>query len=63
MKSRDVKVGHTYLAKVSGNVVPVRIVSAHPAKGWHGVNTATGRAVRIVSPQRLRGEAPKTTVN
>src|SRR5260370_29908690 len=54
MKKRDVKIGETYLAKVSGKLVPVRITSESPYGGWNAVNTTTGREVRIRSAARLR---------
>ena len=60
MKKEDVKVDGTYLAKVSGGVVPVRITSERwqgdRHVGWVGVNTQTNRSVRIKSAQRLRAE-------
>ena len=60
MKKNDVKVGHTYLAKVSDRVVQVRIDSRHSKSGWNATNTATGKRIHIKSAQRLRGPA-KTT--
>ena len=54
MKKRDVEVGKTYLAKVSDNLVPVRITSESVHGGWNAVNTTTGRDVRIRSAARLR---------
>lgn len=57
MKKKDVVVGKTYLAKVSENVVKVRITGESPFGGWDAKNETTGRDVRIKSAQRLRGEA------
>ena len=54
MKKRDIKIGQTYLAKVSGKLVSVRITSESPHGGWNAVNTTTGREVRIRSAARLR---------
>jgi len=54
MKKRDIEIGKTYLAKVSGNLVPVRITSESVHGGWNAVNTTTGREVRIRSATRLR---------
>lgn len=54
MKKRDVEVGCTYVAKVSGNLTTVRLVSESEYGGWNAVNTATGRKVRIKSAARLR---------
>jgi len=49
MMMNQVKVGGTYLAKVSGQVVPVRIRAESPYGGWIGVNAVTRREVRIRS--------------
>ena len=57
MKKADVKTGEVYSAKVSGNIVPVRIDRANPRGGWDGTNLKTKKAVRIKSAQRLRGKA------
>ncbi len=54
MKLKDVKVGETYYAKVSGRVVLVRILHEHPWGGWSAVNESTLREVRIRNAQRLR---------
>jgi hypothetical protein len=54
MKKRDVKVGGTYLAKVSDRVVPVHIYRESTHGGWDATNIFTGRLVRIRSAQRLR---------
>ena len=56
MKKAEVKVGGTYLARVSGAVVPVCIRAEHPRCGWVGVNTVTRREVRIKTAARLRRE-------
>lgn len=57
MKKSDVKTGEVYSAKVSGNVVPVRIDRENPRGGWDGTNMKTKKAIRIKSAQRLRGKA------
>ncbi|WP_396452652.1 winged helix-turn-helix domain-containing protein [Actinomadura sp.] len=61
MKKDEVKIDGTYLVKVSGGVVPVRITGekwqGEKHVGWVGVNTLTNRSVRIKSAQRLRGPA------
>ena len=54
MKGRDIVMGGTYAAKVSGRIVPVRIRAESPYGGWEGVNGETGRAVRIRGAGRLR---------
>ena len=61
MKKADVKVGGTYAAKVSGKVVPIRIVAENPRGGWDATNTATGKKVHNKSAQRLRGTAGGAT--
>ncbi len=57
MKKRDVLIGKTYMAKVSGTVVPVQIWSESPYGGWIGRNRKTGHEVRIKTAARLRREA------
>jgi len=57
MKKSEVKIGGTYLAKVTGKVVPVRIDAANARGGWDATNTVTKKKVRIKSAQRLRGQA------
>lgn len=54
MKAKEVVIGATYVAKVSGQLAHVQIVSALPSGGWLGRNRSTGREVRIRSAQRLR---------
>jgi hypothetical protein len=54
MRQREVVLGATYSAQVSGRVVPVRILRESPYGGWDGENVWTGRSVRIRSAQRLR---------
>lgn len=57
MKSKDVKIGGVYVAKVSGGLTSVRIDQESQYGGWNATNLSTSRAVRIKSPQRLRGPA------
>ena len=54
MKKKDVVIGGKYTAKVSGNIVPVRIDEEAWPKGWHATNMETKRKIRIKSAQRLR---------
>lgn len=54
MKKNEVKVGESYVVKVSGKLVPVRIESECPHGGWYGINETTGRQVRIRTAARLR---------
>ena len=56
MKKSQIKIGGTYTAKVSGFVVPVRILSESPHGGWVGMNILTKREVRIRTAGRLRRE-------
>lgn len=56
MKKTDVEIGKTYAAKVSGKIVPVRILRTSRHGGWVAENTRTGREVRIRSAARLRQE-------
>jgi hypothetical protein len=54
MKKKDVKVGETYAAKVSGKLVKVKITRESVYGGWDGQNLETGHAVRIKTAARLR---------
>jgi hypothetical protein len=54
MKKTDVQLGTTYLVKVAGNLVPVKITSEHDNGGWVGVSKKSGKPIRVKSPQRLR---------
>ena len=54
MKKADVETGATYLVKVAGNLVPVKITREHDNGGWEGRSVKTGKTIRIKSPQRLR---------
>jgi len=56
MKKKDVKIGATYVVKVSGSLTKVRILNESPYGGWNGENLKTRRVIRIRSPQRLRWE-------
>ncbi|MBS1877861.1 MAG: hypothetical protein JSU00_31950 [Acidobacteria bacterium] len=58
MKKNDIKVGATYLVKVSGTLTKVRLTREHARGGWYGTNFATGREIRIRTAARLRSEAP-----
>ncbi len=61
MKKAQVKVGGTYLAKVSDRLTTVRIDAENPHGGWDATNLATKKKVRIKSAQRLRAPAPAAT--
>jgi len=54
MKKKNVVIGSVYAVKVSGNVVPVRVVRESPYGGWEGLNLKTRRSVRIRTAARLR---------
>jgi len=60
MKKTQIVQGRTYAAKVSGQIVPVRIERPSPYGGWVGRNLRTGREVHVRSPQRLRYEITRT---
>src|SRR5450432_2012532 len=54
MKKNEVKIGGTYLAKVSDRVVPVRLDRENHRGGWDATNLMTDKKVHIKSAQRLR---------
>ena len=58
MQKQNIKVGSTYIVKVSGTLARVRITREHARGGWYGTNLATGREIRIRTAARLRSEAP-----
>jgi hypothetical protein len=58
MKKADVEIGGVYTAKVSKNLVSVRIDRVtDTGKGWFATNLRTGRTIWIRSAGRLRGVA------
>lgn len=60
MKKADVKVGKTYIVKVSGKLSRVKLTNeVKRAGGWMGINLDTGREVRIKTGGRLRREIPE----
>jgi hypothetical protein len=63
MKKAEVEIRGVYVAKVSGQLVNVRIERESPYGGWDATNLATGRAVRIRSAARLRGHAARSSSN
>ena len=54
MKKKDVEIRAIYIAKISGNLVEVRIIGESPYGGWDAMNLKTNRRVRIKSAQKLR---------
>ena len=58
MQKHNVKVGMTYIVKVSGTLTKVRLTRDHPRGGWYGTNLATSREIRIRTAARLRSEVP-----
>ena len=58
MQKQNIKVGSTYIIKVSGTLAIVRITREHIRGGWYGTNLATGREIRMRTAARLRSEAP-----
>lgn len=56
MKKDEVKIGGFYTAKVSDKRTTVKIDRVNPRGGWAATNIQTGKAIRIKSAQRLRGE-------
>jgi hypothetical protein len=56
MQKHHVKIGTTYIVKVSGTLAKVRLTREHDRGGWYGTNLATGREIRIRTAARLRSE-------
>ena len=59
MKKEKVKLGQTYVVKVSGKVAPVKLTAVNPHGGYDGVNQETKKTVRVRNAGRLRGLWPK----
>lgn len=65
MKAKEIEVGQEYVAKVSGNLVPVKvlkIVDGYDLAGRSRIqyrcrNKRTGREILVRSPQRFRCRA------
>ena len=53
MHKKDIVVGGTYEAKVSGQLSQVRLDTENPNGGWDATNVKTRRQVRIKSARRL----------
>ena len=62
MKKKDVSVGKVYAVKVSGKVVPVKLVSESSYGGWNGKSLVTGRDIRVKTGGRLRRELDTISV-
>jgi hypothetical protein len=58
MQKQYIKIGSTYIVKVSGTLAKVRLTRERPRGGWFGTNLATGREIRIRTAARLRSEVP-----
>lgn len=54
MKKADIKVGSTYVAKVTNRLVQVRIDAENPSGGWDATNLTTKKKIRIKTAGRLR---------
>jgi hypothetical protein len=61
MQKSDVRIGGTYVAKVTNRIVHVRIDAVSRYGGWDATNLATEKKIRIKSAQRLRGELGTTS--
>ncbi len=65
MKAKEIEIGGTYVAKVSGRLVQIRVSATREVTQgrtgartvWDAVNLATGRKIVIRSPQRFRERA------
>jgi len=56
MQKHNVKIGSTYIVKVSGTLAKVRLTRECHYGGWYATNLATGREIRIRTAARLRAE-------
>ncbi len=56
MEKDEVVTGRTYLTKIGGKLVPVRIDEARPLAGWYGTDRTTNERVQITNAKELRRE-------
>lgn len=54
MKKDNIQIGKTYEAKVSGNLVSVRVVANHSRGGFIAINLTTNRQIHLKTAARLR---------
>lgn len=54
MRKAEIRIGGLYSAKVSGQLVSVKILAESRFGGWDARNMVTGREVRIRNAGRLR---------
>ena len=54
MLKKEIEIGGTYIAKISGQLVQVKLTEINRFGGWNGVNLKTDRTVRIRSAAKLR---------
>lgn len=57
MKTKDVKIGGMYVAKISGTMTIVRLDQVCSHGGWIATNMITERKVNIRTAAKLRREA------
>jgi len=60
MRKNEVSIGKRYIAKVSGNLVEVRLLRESPYGGWDAINLKTNRKIRIKTAGRLRREVKES---
>ena len=63
MRKKEIEIGKTYLAKVSGKLTAVRLTGNSPYKGYDGLNLKTGRTVRIKTAAKLRKEFTEEAIS
>ncbi len=61
MRSKDLRTGGVYAAKVSGEIRPVRIDGVSSLGGWTCTNMKTGRKVHVRGAARFRYELEEYT--
>lgn len=54
MMKNEVSIGDVFKVKVTGKIVPVKIICENPHGGWSGKNLVTNKKVRIKSSAKLR---------
>lgn len=64
MQKKDIIIGGKYLAKVSGKIVIVRVISkSNTGNGFNVINLSTGRTIKLRTGARLRPYESEVTNN
>lgn len=60
MRAKDIEVGNTYRALVSGKITVVRVIKINPNGGYWATNIRTGRTVKMRTAARFHERVYET---